>query len=252
MQAFITIQPSVRSLFEAQGLCSFADFMSSGDQKVQQLTRVSGGVFYLKRVGPESLKIHLRTLLCGRRSHSGALRELTLLQSLRHAGFQTMEPVAWGERRRFGFPLDGFLVVRKVQGDEVANLFDGMDGSRRRRLMEETGRLIGRLHAKGFFQPVRLKDLILAESGLVLIDRETSKPWPVRFSRRRAAESLARAVRRTLRDGHAVGAGSAAAFLRGYHSGLAVCPNESWTSMRRDIFRAVRREMFNPLRQKTG
>jgi tRNA A-37 threonylcarbamoyl transferase component Bud32 len=252
MQAFITIQPSVRSLFEAQGLCSFADFMSSGDQKVQQLTRVSGGVFYLKRVGPESLKIHLRTLLCGRRPHSGALRELTLLQSLRHAGFQTMEPVAWGERRRFGFPLDGFLVVRKVQGDEVANLFDGMDGSRRRRLMEETGRLIGRLHAKGFFQPVRLKDLILAESGLVLIDRETSKPWPVRFSRRRAAESLARAVRRTLRDGHAVGAGSAAAFLRGYHSGLAVCPNESWTSMRRDIFRAVRREMFNPLRQKTG
>ncbi len=94
--------------------------------------------------------------------------------------------------------------------------------------------------------------LILAEAGLVLIDRATSKPWPVRFFRRRAAESLARATRRTLRDGHAVGAGSAAAFLRGYHSGLAVCRNVPWTLLRRDIFRAVRREMFNPLRQKTG
>ena len=252
MQTFITVEPSVRSLFEAQGLCSFADFMNAGNQKIQQLTQISGGVFYLKRVGPESLKIHLRTLLCGRSPHSGALRELTLLHSLRHAGFQTMEPVAWGERRRFGVPLDGFLVVRKVQGKEVAALFDGMDGSHRRRLMEETGRLIGRLHAKGFFQPVRLKDLILTEAGLVLIDRETSKPWPVGFSRRRAAESLERAVRRTLRDGHAVGAGSAAAFLRGYHSGLAVCRNVPWTLLRQDIFRAVRREMFNPLRQKTG
>ncbi len=163
-----------------------------------------------------------------------------------------MEPVAWGERRRFGFPLDGFLVVRKVQGDEVAALFDGMDESRRRRLMEEVGQLIGRLHAKGFFQPVRLKDLILTEAGLVLIDRATSKPWPTRFSRQKAAESLARAMRRILRGGHKIGASSASAFLRGYHSGLVVCRNVPWTLLRRDIFRAVRREMFKSLRQKTG
>ncbi len=252
MRTNIYIESSVRSLFEAQGLCAFADFMSSGDQKVQQLPRVSGGVFYLKRVGPESLKIHLRTLLCGRRPHSGALRELTLLQSLRHAGFQTMEPVAWGERRRFGFPLDGFLVVREVKGDEVANLFNRSTGREKRALMEAAGQLIGRLHSKGFFQPVRLKDLILTEAGLVLIDRATSKPWMSRFFRRRAAESLARAARRTLRDGHAVGAGSAAAFLYGYHSGLSVCRNIPWTLLRRDILCAVRREMFNPLRQKTG
>ena len=163
-----------------------------------------------------------------------------------------MEPVAWGERRRFGFPLDGFLVVRKVQGDEVAALFDGMDESRRRRLMEEVGQLIGRLHAKGFFQPVRLKDLILTEAGLVLIDRATSKPWPTRFSRQKAAESLARAMRRILRGGHKIGASSASAFLRGYHSGLVVCRNVPWTLLRRDIFRAIHREMFKSLHQKTG
>ncbi len=252
MQIFLHIEPSVKSLFEARGLRSFADFMSSGDQKVQQLLRVSEDVFYIKRIEPESLKIHLRTLLCGRRPHSGALRELTLLQSLRHAGFQTMEPVAWGERRRLGFPLDGFMVVRKVQGDEVANLFNRSTGREKRALMEAAGQLIGRLHSKGFFQPVRLKDLILTEAGLVMIDRATSKPWMSRFFRRRAAESLARAVRRTLRDGHKIGASSASAFLRGYHSGLVVCRNVPWTLLRRDIFRAVRREMFKSLRQKTG
>lgn len=180
-----------------------------------------GSVFYLKQTGREPFMYYLRMLLCGHIPCSGALRELKMLQTLRRAGFMTMEPVAWGERRRFGFPVSGALVVREVRGREAADLFEHADGPDRRILMDAAGRLVGQLHAAGFFQPVRLKDLIRTEEGLVLIDRETSKPWKSFFLRKKCINSLQRSARRTLRDGHEIGAGSIVAFLKGYRQGVS-------------------------------
>lgn len=159
-----------------------------------------------------------------------------------------MEPVAWGERRQLGLPACGFLVVREVAGQEVAELFDQADGWEKRVLMEDAGRLIGRLHAKGFFHPVRLKDLIHTEGGMVLIDRETSKPRRSLFLKKKCLVSLARAVRRTVRDGHRIGAESAWAFLRGYRQGVVSRWKVPSIELSRLVFGAVRKEISNQMR----
>lgn len=154
-----------------------------------------------------------------------------------------METVAWGQEWVKGFQFRGFLLVRKVCGKEVSDLFENACGLERNQLMEQVGELIGRLHAKGFYQPVRLKDLICAEQGLVLIDRETSKPWRSFFWKRQCVVSLARAFRRTIRDGYLFGVGSTRAFLQGYQRGVA----DQWVVtlplLRKSLFSAIRREM---------
>src|SRR5690606_5329314 len=66
----------------------------------------------------------------------------------------------------------------------------------------------GRLHGAGFYQPVRFKDIFATKpahtvtaADLVLIDRETSKPWPSPFFTYYCFRSLKRIHRRNLRDG---------------------------------------------------
>jgi len=178
-------------------------------------------VFFLKRTGRETLWRHLVMLFRGHRPKSGALREVQMLHLLKSSGFETMEPVAWGEQRLGLLTVRGFVLVRKVPGKELAGLFDESEGHMQFRLVREMGHLVGRLHARGFFHPVRLKDLIATNDGLVLIDRETSKPWKSRFFEWRCRSSLIRALRRMLRDGHPIGPGSVCAFLLGYRDGMS-------------------------------
>jgi len=248
MQIHLHIEPSVEPLFAGQELDSFDALMKGGAGKIQRMVLNDGSKFYLKRSKQEPLSKHLRTLLYGQRPRSGALRERLLLQRLRSSGFMTMEPVAWGEKRIFGFPFYGFLVVREVVGQEVSELFDRADGWGKRVLMEKIGRLIGRLHVKGFFHPVRLKDMIHTEDGIVLIDRETSKPWRSLFLKKKCLASLARAFRRTARDGHCIGAGSARAFLRGYREMIASRWNVPLIELSRLVIGAVRKEISNQVR----
>jgi len=235
MRTSFYIHSEVRCLFREQGLDSFQVLMNTGMGKIQRMVMGDGSVFYLKRSGADSVFIHLRMILRGRWPCSAALRELGLLQLLRKAGFLAMEPVVWGEQRRFGYPVRGLLVVREVRGQDIAVLFDQADGFQKRILMKAVGRLTARLHIAGFFQPVRLKDIIRTEEGLVLIDRETSKPWRSRVYMHQCISSLATAARRTVRDGHHIGAGSACAFLHGYQRGLA----ERWKMWPRQLTKKV-------------
>ena len=243
MKTTLYIGPDVKNLFIEQGLDSFDAIYASGEEKVERLVLGDGEVFFQKRIGPEPNLKHVSRLIYGYRPRSGALRELQMLQVLRKAGFLTMEPVVWGEQRRFGRPLRGLLIVREVPGEELAELFDSSDGWRKRELMKEAGRLIGRLHVKGLFQPVRLKDVICSEQGMVLIDRETSKPRPSLFLKKKCLSNIARAARRTMRDGHRIGGGSAAAFLRGYQEGVSSRWIISIPCFRKDLMKALRREM---------
>lgn len=245
-------------LFREHGLVSFAVLMngSVGEmvsclhdrRKLYRLTLPSADGqtrFYLKRMRDEPAVWLLRSLLYGRRPHSGPLREMQMLTALREAGFTVMKPVAWGEERRWGVPIAGFLVVAEVQGAEVAGLFDTYSGAERHALLGQVGGLVGRLHAAGFFHPVRLKDLICEEPlrQLVLIDRETSKPWPARFSRQRAVSSLARAARRTLRDGHRLGPASVRHFLDGYAAEVAGRWRVSTRNLRQMVLDRMRRDL---------
>ena len=244
MKTVFYIEPALKPLFAESGLDCFEALMQSGSGKMKRFTLNDGSGFYLKREeGEPAWKRCLPMFLRGMRLHSGPLREVRLLQLLRSKGFLAMEPVAWGEQRLLGIPLRGFLVVREVKGEELANRFDRSNGHERQQLMKAAGRLVGRLHAKGFFHPVRLKDLIFTENGLVMIDRETSKPWRSLFFPQQCRDSLARAIRRMIRDGHHIGAGSACAFLRGYRRGVAERWKISPGDLTAQICTALRAEM---------
>lgn len=256
------LEAGCRPDFLAAGVAGFDQLMHGDAGEV--LSRAEGGrevrrltvctprgpeEYYLKRLGREPLTMALRMALFGQRPHSGPLRELALIRRLQQAGFAAMEPVAWGEVRRGFLPVSGFLAVRAVAGPDAANLFARLPSLQRRQLMRAVGALVGRLHAAGFYHPVRLKDLIAAEghehpwSQLVLIDRETSKPWPSRFSVRRCLASLARATRRTLRDGHRLGPGSVSGFLRGYALGVSGRWRCEPVGLAKDLFKVIRKEL---------
>ena len=253
------LEPASRELFHAHGLHSFEVLMhgalgdmvscASDRRKLYRLSLVDRDgqrqCFYLKRMTGEPAIWLLKSLLAGRRPYCGPIRELQLLTALRSAGFAVMRPVAWGEARRNGLPQGGFLVVAEVQGADVAGLSATLPSPERRGLLRGVGQLIGRLHAAGFFQPVRLKDLIREEPSqqLVMIDRETSKPWPVRFSRQRALTALARTARRTLRDGHRFGPAGVRDFLEGYGEGVASRWTVARAELRHLVFTRFRKEL---------
>jgi hypothetical protein len=234
MKTVLHVVPEVLTLFQAAGIADFStllkEAMGESISKNEQGTEVRRLVlmgeqgeerFFIKRRGKEPRARLLMMLLFGLRPRSGPLREQLLVERLKAAGFATMEPVAWGEKRRFGMPLGGFLVVRQVPGTDVATLFDRASGKQRLHLMTQMGTVVGRLHAQRFFHVVRLKDLIQTDTDMVLIDRETSKPCPnYWFSQASCLASLARTARRILRDGHRMGPGSLCAFLRGYRNGV--------------------------------
>lgn len=161
--------------------------------------------FFLKRVGREPLTHSIRMLIQGRYPESSPMREKRLLLAMRQEGFPVMEVVAWGEERKFGFPVSGFLIAQKVHGDEVAKIYDTLSPDQKTLLFRSIGNLLGRLHVAGFFQQVRLTDLICryeenaGQFNLTLIDRETGKPWKTLFTKQKCINSLARSLRRTIR-----------------------------------------------------
>ncbi len=226
----ICISPGFAAVLERHRLSGFHTFMHEAvgselsrdrEREVRMISLAEEGAelrFFLKRRHRESWLGTFSTLLRGRPPLSGPLRERLLVQSLRKAGFAAMEPAAWGQRSVLGVPVCGFILVVGIPGISVAEAFERSAGRRRLDLMERIGLLVGALHRKGFLHPVRLKDLILRERDgeLVLIDRESRKPWRSSYSSRKGIRSIARAARRTLRDGHRIGPGSASAFVRGY------------------------------------
>lgn len=249
-----------RSHLAIAGLDSFQALMASpvgelldhdkGGRELRRLTIPVHGCsqqLFLKRIGREPLGVLLRMLLFGRKPRCGPLREKLMIDALTAANLPVMRALAWGEERRFGLPTRGFLLVEGVAGSDVGDLFTALALSDRRLLVESLGAFVARLHGAGFFQPVRLKDVFceMRPEGcaFTLIDRETSKPWPVRFSRRRSVNALARAYRRTIRDGYPLTRRDVQGFIRGFLNGLPPASFSSSKSLRRRISRAVQREI---------
>ncbi|RYD33036.1 MAG: hypothetical protein EOP87_11760 [Verrucomicrobiaceae bacterium] len=205
---------------------------------------LEGKGYYLKRRWEEPAGSLLRMLFFGRKPVSSPIREVMLAARLKEAGFAVMEPVAWGEWRRRGLPAKGFLLSREIPGRPVETIHAEGDAACRRDLLFRLGCLTGRLHVAGFFQHVRLKDLIETEGGeLVLIDREAAKPWPRKFSWSLAVVCLARTLRRTMRDGHRFAAGEASAFFRGYTGEVKGRSGLTAKEIRRSAMKRIRREL---------
>lgn len=252
MSTTFHIEPEVKELFRSHGVDHPSAWLDGqpgkpvSADKSHDVRRVTlgGETFYLKRRWSESRGSLIGMIFFGRRPASGPVREAALAIQLRTAGFSAMEPVAWGEKRRWGLPVKGFSVIRAVAGESVENAYAQADEASRRRLLAQAGELTGKLHSAGFFHHVRLKDLILSPAGeLVLIDRESGRPWKRRFSLGTALTALARTVRRTLRDGHRFGGGEAGAFFRGYHLRAEGCLALTPKEFRRKAMRRIRAEL---------
>jgi tRNA A-37 threonylcarbamoyl transferase component Bud32 len=247
------IEPSLLEPARQHGLEGFDAWMNSAPGTVvshgpgREVIRlhISGESFFLKRRRGESTVAMAGLLVHGHRPMCGALREARLLEQLEAGGFPVMKAAAYGERRVWGMPQEGFLLVRAVPGQLVADLYQKAEPAARFALMARVGQLAGKLHAAGFFEHLRLKDLIAGPDGtLTLIDRESRHPWAKRFTRRHALRAIARTVRRTLRDGLRFGPATARAFLNGYREGVA----QHWRVTRPEL----RKQVFNQLRRELG
>lgn len=205
---------------------------------------IDGETYFLKRRQDGPLMAMIVMALHGRRPMGRAMREVRMLEQLGANGFAVMATVACGEKRAWGQPRGGFLLARAVPGELAADLYRNSGQEARCELMEDIGRLTGKLHAAGYFDHVRLKDLMVGDDGsLTLIDRECRHPWAKRFTRRHALRSIARTARRTLRDGMYFTPSALRAYFAGYRGGVSSRWQVSRGEFRKQVFREIRREL---------
>lgn len=212
-QTSTTIPAWLASALADRGLVSFDDFLDYADDEAVSrrgkrpvrplMLKVDGKAegFYLKqfRLTPRFLfteiwKRRLPVL-------AGSRRELEIIRLLEKHQVPVMTPAAWGERRRFGLPVAGFLLVRAVIGEPLVQRYARASAAVRRRLRRLRrlhGSLIGTLHKHGILTKVRPRDLILVSEpagdfrqSLVVIDRERGLTMPVAMSKKQRATQLA-------------------------------------------------------------
>ncbi|MHC4994677.1 MAG: hypothetical protein ACYTGQ_06430 [Planctomycetota bacterium] len=211
----LKLSPDFESLLRENGLADFDTLMrgdlgeSLDEHGVETTRRVRIGEqdFFLKRRASSPLRISLELYAKLRRAHSAPYREMLHAELIRAAGLPAMRVAAAGEERRLGFPRGGFILTRGAPGQGLQAALPGMDPERRMVAVRALGSLVGGLHGAGFFNSLRLKDVICdwpedrPEPSLTLIDREVRTTHPRRYTRGRALRSWDRATGRAARYG---------------------------------------------------
>jgi hypothetical protein len=153
--------------------------------------------YYLKQAPHVRISKCINHLLQGRWPHVSAYREFKMLRFCRQQDIPVMRMVAWGEKRRLGWPLCGFLLVEEVFGDELPKRYLHAGQGERRQLMHAYGALIGFMHQRGVKSKVRVRDIICVthrivdfRDGFILIDRESGCPYKVRLSLAKRARKI--------------------------------------------------------------
>lgn len=231
-----------RPLLERAGVGDFQSLMhapignllkSGRRAELRRIELPSGGggapvIAYLKRTLHERPRKIFNLLMRGQRPHVDTYREMQLICALQSHGIAAMNVMAYGEERWRGLPLRGFVLVEHVEGRELDDLYTHGDAAARAMVMRSFGRLLGRLNALGFYQVVRLKDLICttapggetAALDLTLIDRAATWASTKRFSRRRCLDCVKRSAERLADDGVMFRGDESASFAQGYVEGL--------------------------------
>jgi len=145
--------------------------------------------YYLKQAGPQPVREILKAWRRYQRPCSEVARELLIIQLFRDHGIPVMNPVAWGERKGFGWSMGGFMLVEEVVGREFVEVYRLALPHIRRRLMWVYGELLGTLHQTGIDSKVHPRDLICISEDygsfrtcLVVIDRERGQTHLVDLS----------------------------------------------------------------------
>ena len=132
-----------------------------------------------------------------------------MIRQLERFDLPVMRPIAWGERCVRGLPRESALLVEAVPGRSASELMADGGRSVAGRLLLAAATLAGMLNRAGFFQPLRLRDVVCktdpAENDgpleLVLIDRETTLARRRRPSPGKCADFLARSYCKLLQAG---------------------------------------------------
>lgn len=205
------LNPDYRDRLEENDLTGFeklASLKDSGELVAEDVGRTThrivlqGENYFLKTVHKLIPASAVESLLTLRLPHHYCWRELQQVQALQRHNIAVMDVAAAGESSVWGIPNFSFILVRGIEGESLADVYDAASGPEQLLLLEKLGSLVGRLHVAGFFAPVRTKDVIVTAAGdFVLIDRETRKPGARKFSVKKALSGLQRTMRRQQRDG---------------------------------------------------
>lgn len=176
------------------------------DEREIRYLLLDGTGFYLKRVRREKISAAIERYLSGGLAHGRPYREMQQFRCLRWNGFDVADVVAVGEESRFGLPVSGFIMTREVPGKDLLQWYRQSNKKGRRHIVRHFGALVGKLHRRGFFGSIRLKDVISADEPgkkmtLKLIDRETRNPFPRRPNRNRVLDKFLINFRRQLSQG---------------------------------------------------
>ena len=227
------INPKYQKQLTDEGLDDFSalvamaekgDLVSVDVGRTTHKLQLGGHSYYLKSVSKPIIAGSVESVLTLRKPHHYCWRELKQVNALRALGLSVMEVAAAGESSS-GAVLDfSFLLTPEVEGHSLEAVLEHAGPEEKVSLLAKLGSLVGRLHRSGFFSPVRTKDIIVDPDGqFVMIDRETRKPGPRRFSQRKVLGGLRKTQLRQGRDGHHWDEEQMQAYLAAY---LAEAPPE--------------------------
>jgi len=172
-------------------------FKEQGSRSVSRFSLVDGegkGSFFLKRHRRPPLRQQIRELLNRGKVVSGGRREWENIWKIRQLGIPTVDPVGFGEKRRWGWEVESFLISQELTGAcrlseylprhfllplDPALLF------RKRHLVRQLALLVRRMHEGGLFH----RDLYLGhlfvrpqeEGGLELYLMDLQRVIPSRW-----------------------------------------------------------------------
>ena len=220
------LNPAYADRLESHKLASYAslvdqkqhgELVDSDKGRTTHKILLGEEAYYLKCVDKPTPASALEALLTLRRPHHYCWREMQQVMSLQKENVAVMDVAAAGESLSWGIPQFSFILVKEVPGQSLDGVFESSPPENRLLLLQQLGKLHGRLHRSGFFAPARMKDIIVDQQGqFVLIDRETRKPKVRRFTRGRALASLQRTMSRQARDGTFWSEAELSAYLEAY------------------------------------
>jgi hypothetical protein len=194
-------------------------------------------VLFLKRctqMPDEPLwRLAARRWLRRRPLHSEPFHVHLASRTLRAHGFNAMPVLAWGERRTLGWlPDQGFMLAGGMPGDSLEDVFAAGTATVRQRVLTVVGRLMGRLHQRGFAVTLRLHDLLApardfeaaewraVDPAMIDLDFKGQVLNATGFDPERAIRASAHSAYLLLRTGQRLAHGEAAAWWRAYRRHL--------------------------------
>ncbi len=225
----------------------------------------NGEALFLKRcteTPDEPLwRLAARRWLRRRPLHSEPFHVHLASRTLRAHGFNAMPVLAWGERRALGWlPTQGFMLAGSMPGDSLEDVFAAGTTPVRRRVLAVVGRLMGRLHERGFAVTLRLHDLLApardfeaaawraVDPAMIDLDFKGQVLNATGFDLECAIHAGAHSAYLLLRTGQRFEHGEAAAWWRAYRQHL----RSAGIALPRRLSEQLRRQVRTELAQHHG